>query len=218
MWDREGGSNSGQIPYVAQYTTAWSTYGSVPGMGIRYADGTYEFIGTWPTGVRVDIGFAVSSTPDERGNVFLLPMRCRCNGIEVMLGGNNTLSTHDIVFYGPSGDVLRSKTMDTDQVGNRVGHAFVYWDPIMLEPDVPYRLVAKPTSTSQVMVREHAVLHAAMMGGLPGGSRVYKTSRTDGGAWTDDATARTWWLSLNIDQIDDGRHLPRTRSLRTDFI
>lgn len=218
-WDNPGLNSTMQVPYLDHFTTAWAKSGFVSGMGIRYSDGTYEFIGTWATGIRTDVFFANGSTPDERGNVILLPMRCRSNGAFVMGGANAVSADYEIVLYGPSGQALRTIVRDADASGIVSGTLYARWDtPVVLEPEVPYRLTVKPTTANNCNVREHSVLNAAMMGCLPGGTRVYKTSRTDLGAFTDVTTTRTWWLSLMIDQVDDGMPLPRTRPLHSALI
>ncbi len=219
LHDNVGGESTMQVPYLDHFTTVWTKRSNVSGMGVRYSDGTYEFIGTWPTGIRSDIGYANADTPDERGNVLILPMRCRSNGAFLMAGSTGAAGDHDIVLYGPSGQALRTITRDASVGHVTSGSIYARWNsPIVLDPEVSYRLTVKPTTTNQCSVREHSVLNAAMMGCLPGGTRVYKTSRTDLGAFTDVTTTRTWWLSLMIDQVDDGIPSPRTRPMHSPLI
>jgi len=197
-----GGPRAG-IPYINHYTTAWAkSQSGVPLMAIRYDDGSYENIGAMPFASRTDTAFNSGSTPDEIGNYFTLPGPMRAAGVFAIA---TPTGAFDIVFYEGS-TALRTISVDPDVVGNAGAVEFFlrFSSPVSLTASTAYRIVFKPTTTTNISVRQLGVLSTAMLDVLPGGSDWYKTSRSDAGSWTEDNTARIWGLGILFDQIDDG--------------
>lgn len=202
--DNEGGSGLTSFPYVVEYTTSWAkNNGSVGMYSVRYSDGIYEPIGQCiPTSPSISTFFNAGSGADEIGNRFTIPAPMRSPGI--FSGVNHIGAAIDYVLYDGS-TVLSAISIAAGLSAAGTGYETLYWDsPITLSPGTVYRLIAKPTSTTNINVREAVMLNNAMLGMLPGGSDWYKTSRVDGGAWTDTNTRRIWALSLLIDQIENG--------------
>lgn len=204
-WDCFGGTEYEGFPFIARYTGgAWSKLGSVPGLTIRYDDGTYEFIGTIPFGPRIDTFFHSGSTPDEMGNIVRLPVQMRAWGVQLVIGSANNF---DVVLYNGDGStVLRTLSFAGAQMPGTNGRCLwvPFSSPVTLDANTDYRLTFKPTVATNLNIREVEVITAAMLNMLPGGSDVHKTSRTDGGAWTQNTLRRVWGLALVIDQIHDG--------------
>lgn len=200
--DNEGGSALTSFPYVVVYTTSWAKDSSVGMHSVRYSDGVYEPIGqNVPTSPRIDTFFNTGSAADEIGNRFTVPAPMRTPGI--FSGVNHISAAIDYVLYEES-TVLSTISVAAGLSASGSGYETLYWDsPITLSAGTVYRLVAKPTSGSSINVREAVMLNNAMLGMIPGGLDWYKTSRADGGSWTDTNTRRIWALSLLIDQIDD---------------
>ncbi len=202
--DNEGGGAFTAFPYVAAYTTSWAKNNGVIGMhSVRYSDGTYEHIGQCvPTSPRDDTFFNTGSAADEIGNRFTVPSTCRVAGL--FSGVNHTGAAIDYVLYEGS-TALRTVSLAAGLSASGTGYeTHLFSTPVTLTAGTVYRLVAKPTTTTNVNVREAIMLNAAMLDMLPGGSDWYKTSRADAGSWTDTNTRRIWALGLLIDQIDDG--------------
>lgn len=200
--DNEGGASLTSFPFVAGYTTAWAKSAGLIGMcSIRYSDGVYEPLGQCiPTSPRVDTFFNSGSAADEIGNRFTLPAPVRVTG--VFSGVAHATVAVDYVLYEGTTALATISIAAGESAANGY-ETYLFTSEITLAAGTVYRLVAKPTTTSNVNVREAVMLNAAMMDMIPGGSDWYKTSRVDAGAWTDDSTRRIWALGLLVDQIDD---------------
>lgn len=201
--DNESGGANTSFPFVCAYTASWAKDNTRVGVfSVRYSDGTYEPIGQCiPTAPRADTFINTGSTPDEMGNRFTVPGPCRVAGI--FSGVNHNAAAVDYVLYDGT-TALATISIPAGHSASNVGYETYYFDtPVTLAAGTVYRLVAKPTSTTNINVREVIVSAAGMMDMLPGGSDWYKTSRTDAGSWTDDTLRRIWALGIFIDQIDD---------------
>lgn len=210
--DNEGGQSQTSFPYVVGFTTSWAKNSGGVGMhSVRYSDGVYEPVGQCiPTSPRIDTFFNNGSAADEMGNRFTVPAPMRTPGI--FSGVNHGAAALDYVLYEGS-TVLSTISIAAGLSAAGTGYETLYWDsPITLSPGTVYRLVVKPAAAN-INVREVVALNNAMLGMLPGGADWYKTSRVDGGSWTDTDTRRIWALSLLIDQVDDGTGLGRAYSL-----
>jgi len=202
--DNESGGANTSFPYVAAYTTSWAKVNTAVGMhSVRYSDGTYEHVGQCvPTSPRDDTFFNNGSAADEIGNRFTLAAPCRVAGI--FSGVNHISAAVDYVLYEGT-TALGTISVPAGLQAASTGYEHFYFSsPLTLSAGTVYRLVVKPTTTSNANVREAIMLNAAMLDMLPGGSDWYKTSRADAGSWTDTDTRRIWALGLLIDQIDDG--------------
>lgn len=199
--DGLAGGNRAGVPYINAFTTVWTKHLSgTPVMSVRYNDASYEFIGALPFAGRQDVFFNTGSTPDEIGNYFTLPAPVRVTGVRVLVVAANNM---DIVLYEGS-TVLRTISVDSDVTAGSMEYDLRFSTPVTLSAGTVYRIVFKPTTASNINMRELIVLSAGMMNMVPGGTDWYKTSRTDAGAWTEDTLRRVWGTGLLIDQIDDG--------------
>lgn len=200
--DGLAGSTFMQTPYSAQYTTSWAKGGGMLLMvGIRYDDGTYEHIGTWPMGIRIDTFFTNASTPDEIGNYFTVPTYLRASAIYTGIGNLVAGGTQDYVLYEGT-TAIETITLDTDQaITSATGIAILpFTTRRILKPNTGYRVTLK-AGANNANVREAPFINAAMRQAMPGGANVYKTSRTDAGSFTEDTTRVILSLGLMIDQI-----------------
>lgn len=215
-YDLISGSDYSGIPYTAEYvgTPAWAKKTSSPAHSVRYSDGVYAADGFAPFQVPTLLTYNSGSTPDEVGNYFTLPVPMRCVGAKIMTDWDGPT---DVVLYASDGTtVLRSASLDPDtRKVTGGGDAYVYWAPLELTAGTGYRITFKPTSTTNINVRQLPVMTAGMLNHLPGGTLWHRTSRTDAGAWTEDTTKRISMTTLIIGQLHDGSVLPRTRVLRT---
>lgn len=201
--DNEGGGNNTAFPYLVNFVTSWAKIAAGIGMhSIRYSDGVYEPIGACvPTSPRIDTAFNSGSTPDEIGNRFTVPAPMRTTGLFSAVG-HGTVALDYVLYEGTT--ALATVSVPSGLSANASGYETFFWPTaVSLSASTVYRLVAKPTTTTNINVREAVVLNNAMLGMIPGGTDWYKTSRTDAGAWTDDTLRRIWALGLLIDQIDN---------------
>jgi hypothetical protein len=194
------------FPHYASFAAAaWTkTAGSLV-CTVEYSGGVYYPIsGVYPYTAIAGTTYASNSTPDERGNTFILPYRCRACGAYVQADID---AAADVVLYDTDGTTaLATVSIDTD-VRSNVGPG-LFWvqfpSAVTLEANSTYRLALKPTTTTGIGVYHLTVASAAIFTGAitPGGT-IQLTTRTDAGAWSETAEAQMA-IGLEIDQIDIG--------------
>lgn len=199
------GSQSQVFPYCDNNTAAaWAkvTGGAAPVVSIRYDDGNYYGIGGVPACNGAGQSFSSSSTPDEIGNLINIPFYCRAWGFWLLADIDNAA---DVVLYDTDGTTAL-KTVSlvaNERTGTGSG---VYMIPFASTQDLTinsnYRIVLKPTTTSNVQIQRMTVLAAGHMDMAPLGQKCYETSRTDAGAWTETTTQRVS-IGLLVNGLSD---------------
>lgn len=143
------------------------------------------------------------TTPDERGNKFVLPHAVRVTGLTVRQG---TVAA-DVVFtlYDSNDNELATLTVPQNNMrnANQVSATFLFDDTVTLVAGDTYRLTYKSADTNNVTMFGCTFDDAEDIGGWVDRGYVQSTSRTDDGSWTDSETTLLW-MGLLIDQIDDG--------------
>ncbi len=191
------------IPYADHFTAAWAKQARSPVFAFEYSDGSYDISpGVYPMSASSGRSFSSSSTPDERGLKFKLPFPVRITGAWVAI---DTDENADIVLYNSSDSVLETVSLDKDvrQTNNLTPHRILFSGTQELAIDTVYRLVVKPTTTTNVEIRDFDVDTAAIMDSVDGGQDFHYTERTDAGAWTDTTTRRPF-MGIVCDAFDDG--------------
>jgi hypothetical protein len=133
--------------------------------------------------------FNSSSTPDERGLYFSLPWDVSVSGAWIAM---NLAADATVTLYDTDGTtVLRSVALDGD-TDSGVTDIFpvMFATPVALTAGAHYRLTVVPTTTTGISIYEWGIENAAHMVGLPGGTDMIGTSRTDAGGWTEANTVR----------------------------
>ena len=212
QWDSTQGNlnllSSAQPPgvfgsgYANTFTGIWSKGATSRGVAaVRYDDGLYyetELAGAY---FCPNVTYNSGSTPDEKGNYIIVPeimsvcgSYCNCD-----FDGNA-----DVILYDAADTVLNSWTVPAGVRGSNTTH--VHWQrfaPLELAKNDIVRIVVKPTSGTSIGFREMRFAAANHLGALSGGTNIYKTSRTDGGSWTEDTTMR-FPCGLIIDGFNSG--------------
>lgn len=195
------------LPYSNVYGGAfWAKNNNALCVALRYdASGTksYDQMGSvMPIKAVNTLSPSTATTPDEVGNVIVLP-KCRITGAWAIKNAG-AARDFDIVLYSGT-TALRTLSWDADansSQSNLLVRKFVFASSYEAAAGT-YRLVAKPTTTSAIALQEITVEEAAMLGALSMGTSCQKTERTDAGAWSDTDTARMM-MGVEIDQLDDG--------------
>jgi len=147
------------------------------------------------------------SSPDEIGMKFSVPFSCKIGGFWWSTGSTGAVN-YDVVLYdGDGSTVLKTVSFLPFNTGIGVRSlCYEQFDDLTLTRDVLYRLVFKPITglAPAVGAREVQVNAAAMREHLEMGLKQQKTSRTNGGAWTEDDTRMIGGLGLMISALDDG--------------
>lgn len=178
---------------------------------IEYDDGSIPYnLGAIPISTVTSTSFSSSSTPDERGNLFQVPVACRLIGFYSQ-AMPQAAANIDFVLYDSASSVLETLSVDAEvnrtTAGSPQSEARFFDTAIALSANTDYRLVVKPTTTTNVSVTQYVLDTSAGTTGLReagvGGTTWKLTTRTDAGSWTDtnDTIA---CIGLIVDQLDDG--------------
>ncbi len=187
--------------YVDHYTTAWTKYDYLISVAFVYSDNSY---GTTPFVHPISaIGaytFNSGSTPDEYGNYFKLPFPVRAVGMvaDVDLDQDSTFKLYD----SDGTTVLASVVVNASQRYSTAAGLIwgLFSTPVNLLKNTWYRMTIVPNGTTNISL---SWIDAADMSAFPLGQNCYQTSRTDGGAWTEDTVTRVE-IALLVDSFDDG--------------
>jgi hypothetical protein len=196
------------FPYSARITGTKSGT-TLPLVGLRYSDGTFAYLGPdiWAMQSIGASNIGTTSTPDEAGLAFTVPVPCRLAGVQLAVATGAAGRDYEIVIYDAANTVLLTQACDADVVAvtTTALHTHLLTSPITLTPNVVYRVIMKPTTTGLVGLNYAAFNALALMDSAEGGRDWYLTTRTDAGAWTDfnSGTFRKPRISLLFDAFDD---------------
>lgn len=123
------------------------------------------------------------------------------------------------VYDSDGSTVLSSTSFDLNvRQGTGSGHHFLLLDTVVtLTKDTNYRIVVKPSTTTNLAIYSTDFGSAAVMDQVGGGQNFSYTERTDAGAWTNTATRRPL-MGILLDQIDNGAGIaiPTVTAVITD--
>lgn len=199
-----GNGDVTEFPYAEAFTTAWgSRFGRAGSLSLQYDDNSYEPIEgfVYPYSDLAAISYNTTSTSDEYGLKFQLPFGCKVNGgwMSSDIDGDG-----DIILYDSDGtSVLATTSIDKDQDANGGRFYFGFVTEITLTANTYYRLVLKPTTTTNLALRYFEVASAALLDMCDLGQLAHLTKRADAGAWSDVTTQRPW-MGVQISAIDIG--------------
>lgn len=171
-----------------------------PQIGVREPDGTWPWLGGGFLGATTYTqSININSTPDEVGNLFSLPWPVRVIGAWTKQG----LAPADLVLYDDSDVVLGSSTVSPNiSSGNDTSLAF--FAPVELAAGTQYRLVSRPSTTTNVSIYRWPASEAAGLEQIIGQAGSWqRTQRTNAGAWSQTAT-ELMQLGLIVDAFSDG--------------
>lgn len=200
---------SSTFPYHDRYASGAWTKGIdyVIQSLIGYSDGSYEIAGN-PVVSDSYVNFNMNGSPDERGNLFTFPFGVRFSQIEFMTcdGG----APYDVVVYvGASSYPVSVPTYAPSHTFR--GKLVSLQNVIEVPANTPFRIVVKPTSTTNVLDYWYNSFsssgHKEAWLGKGMGSWVQYTYRTDGGTWQEDPLA-FHAIQPNITEIDVGGGTP----------
>lgn len=170
---------------VSLFTAAWAIETCHPCLLLEFDDGTFgRLLGGLPLSTKTNLTFNSGSSPDE----YALRLRPRAaidvDGFWFSFAGAAGANC-DFVLYEDN-VALETVTLDadpTDQNARIVRAAFA--TKRRLYPGRVYDLACKPTTTTGITVYYLNLDVAAHRQALPGGTDVSRSTRTDGGAWTE---------------------------------
>jgi len=198
------------LPYSVHYDAgAWAvTSNGALIAAVEYSDGTYAYTPTMcPVSGTNAHTYNSSSTPDEIGAKFRLPISMRVSGAWLAIDLDNDCT---VVLYESDGvtPLLTSSTITNAGRGNtagRAGYSVYFSSSATLQANTYYYLSVKP-GASNISLYSWDMLSAAALDQLPGGQDWHYVSAKDPsgtGSWTA-TTTRYPIMGLLIDGIDDG--------------
>lgn len=197
---RTSGGVSYALPFTNLFTTLWArSESSRPVMAVMIGGSWRTVPQTFPVATISTTSFNSGSTPDERGNKFTMPVDAQVDGAWVALNTTGG-GACDIVLYDSSSTVLASQSIPASFPTLNAPHLVMFDSAVSLAKNDVCRIVLKPTSVTNVAL-PHRTFPDATRAALMGGD-FHRTTRVDGGAWTDTTTAREN-IGLMISQVHD---------------
>ncbi len=199
----------GGIPYLntrAADGATWTRSTAVPNFGLEYSDAKRPWCDALPMMTAGSRSFNAGSSPDEVGTRFKFPFKCELLGTIVRASLFTTSTTYTVTLYDAADTVLATiASQDTDlQLSGRPPVFLPFATPLpVIDANTLYRLTVIPDATTNISLGEYTVDSAGTLEAHSGGLEIYRTERTDAGAWTDTTTARSMVIPL-VYSIDDG--------------
>lgn len=184
------GSNLPSHPYCVSDTSgSWVKVADHnPAIAPVYNDGLIvpncEIIIATSTG-----SYNSSSTPDEIGVRWIPNKTGTCIGAWLVGRRNSAAANWDCILYDSASVELVNVSFDGEAVAS-IGsnrQINVFWEGISVTAGSTYYLVAKPTTTSSILVNEQTFANAAHRASY-NGAALMKTEQTDGGGFTETDT------------------------------
>lgn len=192
------------FPYYDNFTAAWAHNAITGGliMHLEYDDASVEAIPhAYPVSVdTIAVTFNNGSSPDERALKFTLPNPTRVSGFWAFLDLDAAV---DLVLYDSDGTtVLETQSLvAAERAGTAGSFITALFDATeTLTASAVYYLAVKPTSVTNVTLKEFTVSTALIMDAFSIGQNAYLSTRADAGAWTDTTTRRPL-VGLILDQL-----------------
>lgn len=185
----------------------WNTTNTVlPNVVITCDDGTLASIdGSIPVSAVTTRTYNTGSTPDEYGNIIALPFDCEIDELYCVVDPDNEfeLNLYNEALATPN--QLHERVVDPNQVTSTSARPMtVMLAQHVLAAGTNYAVTIRPTTASSVSTYEFTVSTANHLKFYPGGTNVYKCTRSnDTGAFTVDTTSRIL-CGLKISKVDDG--------------
>lgn len=194
-----------QIVAAANVLAAWNrTIGSVcifpVFSGTTQPAAMYQYAPATPAAVAISAG----TTPDEIGNIINLPFRTRAVGFYAMVSASVT-SVIKFNLYDTNGTTLMtSARMDADIVRAGAVHGLIegyFPSATVLAVNSNYRIAAF-ASVGSCSIVELSAADVTAMARINLGTTCFGTSRTDAGAWSNNAQT-VFSMGIIVDQLDD---------------
>jgi len=201
------GSGASGFPWVATYngvTTTRASNGTLF-LALKYDDDVYTplpFIHAVPGFTQE--AFQASTNPDERGMLFgPMPFTGRLWGVHLPVSGA-TNATWTIKVYDSSSTLLASQAFDNDDFRSITGSGglatVMFASQPILRTGRKYRVTVLGTGTGNQSIYSLDYNSQALAEQtVPWGTNFCRTTRNDGGSWTEDKTKK-YWMSLVFDR------------------
>ena len=180
------------FPLAVRYITSWGFPGRAPLIVIKYSDGSYESISLLNPPYKDGDGhtYNESTTYDEGGLLFQVPLEMTLQGIEAALGPSLNVGTDfDVKVY--KGSSLLTSYSDPPYRSNMSaagfrGYSIFFPDSVQLLANTDYRIVVRGYSTGTLAVALYTMIfHSETIKNTIYPSTWKLTQRVDDGSWTN---------------------------------
>lgn len=203
MLNLAANSFMGNTPYATHFTASWAKQDEGVVMALKYDDGYETVLGIYPF---ESIGSSVynvdSGSGDEVGMSFSVPSDVRVGAFYMRA---NLAGNADLVLYDKDGlTVLETMSLDKDLRTQSATQYHLVRCPTdrLLYANEAYRLILKPTTTTNVTLYTVGASSTGLMDTLEGGSNWFTTFRVDGTNWNNDSTTIRPLMGIVITGID----------------
>jgi len=200
------------FPFGALYTGSWAGVIATPIMaGMQYNDSSYSYIPNIPVAETItQTAYSSSTNPNHRALQFQVTVPCRVSGFWAAFDCDNDTDVLlvDDNWDGTNGDALARTSIDKDVRRSTVigSHIMPFPNTVTLTANTIYRLVLKPTTTSNIIMGAFTVASAAQLDQAGANQNCYLSTANnpnDSTDWTPTTTTRPL-MGILIDQFDDG--------------
>jgi hypothetical protein len=194
--------DNNNFPYTTHWTGSWTKGGQRPIIGLSDASGAFHFLNAKCVLLVSQATYNSGTGTNRRGNIMTLPVPATAMGVWAWIDGDGD---YEFRLYDSDGTtVLGTVAVDADFRSTANSDlVFHYFNaPIALSRNTNYRLVAVPTTGTDILLNEFTVGAAAQMDSNVGGQAVHLTT-WNGSAWTETPTARAE-MGLLLRGFDDG--------------
>lgn len=184
-------------PSVPNYTTSWTGNNGYPlGWAVRYNDGTVYGFATNIVNTAPEI--ESDTTPDEIGALFTSPFNMVCVGARIMLLATDPSAPYTVKLYDSLNNVLGTIVVTDEDMYWGAGTLDFTWPvQISLIAGQQYRLTITSDSTTLGVTIGNLTFESLASKNnnitLPEVSHWVRTSRTNGGAWSEVTTDYPWF-------------------------
>lgn len=171
-------------------TGAWAVLSArQPVILFEFSDGTYGTLdgASIFTAHTTTAAYNSGSTPDEYALKFTVPVTGVIDGVTLFLTSTTT-SNFDIVLYAGT-TALATVSIDGNQWGTlTLTPGFVTIPRTVVSSGTTYYLSIKPTTVNNVTLGGFTVASNSYLGAFPNVTGFIRSSRVDGGSWSDTTT------------------------------
>lgn len=202
-----GGAAGGRPTVTSFLSAAYATNGSLPLFVVVASDGKLGFIfGCTVVNTITGTAFNSGSSPNERGNVMVMPFAGKVHGIIYSCAVAGATSDFDLVLYSdPLGTPTAQKTVSID--ANAVpatAHTFgavLFSSPYTFTTGQTLAAIYKPTTVNSITPSFMTLNNASHMKALTLGTNGYAVNRSSGAFGVQNSNLDRYQIGMLIESI-----------------
>lgn len=202
------GGAAGQRPSVTSFlSAAYATAGGLPNFVIAASDGKLGFIfGCSVINIISGTAFNSGSSPNERGNLMIMPFGGKIHGIIYSCTIAGATSDFDLVLYSdPLGTPVAQKTVSIDantvpSTANIFG-AMLFSSPYTFIAGQTIAAIYKPTTANNITPAFVTLNNASHMKAFSLGTNAYAVNRSSGAFGVQNSNLDRYQIGVLVESI-----------------